>query len=217
MKTAKVLLISAMVFILVLSSGCLPKKWSYDFTSAAATLDDWYLYQIGTHRLDDAGLCLYKATITTPVYFTGDTSVKIVFELDVSEFSPGWIEFGFSDGIFWSGDNETWSTWSQIGNDLEESWMLGDFGGGFQVHYVHDEPIPNLNHDGSNVVEFKRIGNKVTLLVNGDKIGEIDLIHFDINTDGFFPTVSGNEAIGTVTIKSIEVRYNGDVSEMWPV
>lgn len=216
MKTAKLLFVSTIIVILALSSGCLPKKWSYDFTSATATLEDWYASIVGNYRLDDAGLCLYKATITTPVYFTGDMSIKLVLELDVSDISSGWLEFGISDGILWGGSNETWTTMWQIGNDLEEGWKLGDYGGD-QIDYVHDTLIPNLDRDGSNTVEFKRIGSKVTLLINGAKIGEIDLIYFDINTDGFFPTISGNGAIGTVTIKSIEVRYNGDVSGEWPV
>ena len=42
MKTARAILISIIVLLLVLSSGCMSKKWSYDFTSVTATLEDWY-------------------------------------------------------------------------------------------------------------------------------------------------------------------------------
>ncbi len=175
-------------------------------------------YQLsGDYRLDEAGLCLDDAYITTPVYFNGEMSVKIVFELDVSELSTAFIEFGISDGILWNGNNETWAGLWDIGNEMEEGWKLGDYGWGEQEDHEHEEPIPNLNRDGSNTVEFKRIGNTVLLYINGDKIGEADLIYFDIHTDGFFPTISCKGAIGTLTIKSVEVRYNGGISEEWPV
>ena len=77
--------------------------------------------------------------------------------------------------------------------------------------------IPNLDRDGSNVLEFKRIGTKVSLKINGDIVDEIDLIYFDINTDRFFPTLSAEGALGTITFKSFEVSYSGEVSEEWPV
>ncbi len=217
MKTAKAILISTIVLLLVLSSGCMPKKWSYDFTSATATLEDWYAKLFNTYRLDDDGLCLSKATITTPVYFTGDISIKIVFELDVSEATTGSLELGISDDKDWGGNNKTWATLFDIGNEADEYWKLGDYGSGDQSDHVFNEPIPNLDRDGSNVLEFKRIGTKVSLKINGDIVDEIDLVYFDINTDRFFPTLSAEGAIGTITFKSFEVSYSGEVSEEWPV
>ena len=130
MKMTKALLISTIVLLLVLSSGCLHMKWSYDFTSATATIDDWYFYlsALGDYRLDEAGLCLDDAYITTPVYFNGEVSVKVVFELDVSELSTAFIEIGISDGVLWSGNNETWVGLWGIGNEMEEGWKSGDYG-----------------------------------------------------------------------------------------
>lgn len=216
MRSARLLVILFVVPLLVLSSGCANKKWSYVFTSVWASMDDWYCTTTGSHNLDTAGLCLNGRIISTPVYFTGDTSLKITADIEITKGSIVSFRFGISDGLFWTGANDILTEIHYIGDDAMESWLITDDGGTGEEFYPHADPVAGIDYDGINTFEFSRTGTKATFSVNGSLIEEIDIIYFDINTDGFIPSIAVIGDLGALTIKRIDVTYSGDESEEWP-
>jgi len=198
-------------------TGCLNKLWSYDFTAAFADIDDWYHYITGSYSVDGDGLFLSNGAINPPHYFVGDMSLKIYFSLNVFEGHTLSMEIGFSDDLHWEGGNEIWASLFALGDDDGEWWQLGDYGiATDQDNQIHPEDVPHLLRNGLNTVEIKKIGNILSLTVNGYPTGQMTIVNFQ--GVHLFPTISTSTAeVDRILIKKVEVRYSGDISIEWPV
>lgn len=214
MRMIRAITIIAIIAMVVSGSGCSMKVWRYNFKSLSADLDDWY-HNYGTYRLNASGLCLNDRYINTPYFFMGDISITLTFELHVSESAPASIELGLSDNIFWGGTNETWLGLYQLGLPGSESWRLGDYSSSTgQKVYDSYGVIANLDHSGENVVEFRKVGNIISIDFNGDKMGDFPLEKFAASN--YFPTISAVGDFGTLIITKVRIDYT-EKSEKWPV
>lgn len=214
MRFARYCVIAAVIILLATNTGCI-RKWSYDFTKASADLNDWY-HNFLTYTLDENGLTYAQGIINPPHWFSGDVSVTLIFELDVSEISPATtIQFGLSDELAW-GQNDVWAGIYYLGDPALENWELGDYGGGSgEFREKHDEQLPGIYYSGPNTMKFSKDADVISLSVNGVVVGQLDLVHS--KADELFPTFSFFGATGQLIIQNVLVEYNGRISELWPV
>lgn len=212
MKKARIIAMTAVVLIAALLSGCLSKTWSYDFSDPEADINDWYVENYGAYEFTVDGLSMSHVNITTPISFSGDMTVIVDFLLSVDVDNRARLEVGIEDDILWDGDNSLYADFWCLGDPESEGWEIEDYGNltGY-IDYERYEQVPGIRYDGSNTLKMVKTGNQFTMFMNGTKLRTITLEHFAGLSN--YVTIFTGENGGDITIKNIEVKYSGDVTD----
>lgn len=215
MKYLRMLAIGIVLLVAVSSTGCKFWTWAYDFTAPEATLEDWYCDYGGEYELDESGLSMKHTTISTPVYFIGDFTVTITFDLDVDEDNRARIDVYLGEDILWSSDDGIYVDLWCIGDQESEGWMIEEWDTNNTLYYYDDGPIGPLVYQGENTLKFIKCGDVYTFFINGAKMYTIEAKYADLS-ESFITIWTGQGQLGNLTIKNVEVKYE-DISEPWPV
>ncbi len=214
MKYLRMLAIALVMLVAVSSSGCKFWTWSYDFTAPGATLEDWYTNYGGEYELDESGLAMRHISISTPVYFTGNLTVNVTFDLDVDEENNARIELGLGEDILWNGDGIYIDLWC-MGDPEDEGWMIEEWDSDNYVYYEEVGPIGPVIYDGENIIKLTKCGDTYTFFLNGAKMYAMTAKFADLS-DNFVNLWAGQRELGNLLIKSVEIKYE-EISELWPV
>jgi len=215
MKYLRMLAIALVLLVAVSSSGCKFWTWAYDFTAPGATLEDWYCDYGGEHELDENGLAMKHISISTPVYFIGDITVTVAFELDVDEDSGARIEIGLTEDVLWASDDGMYIDLWCIGDQENEGWMIEEWDTDDDVYYQNNGPIGPIIYQGENMLKLTKCGDTYTFFLNGAKMYAMTAKFADLN-DNFVNIWTGQTELGNLLIKNVEIKYE-EISEPWPV
>lgn len=211
----------SIVFILIFSmlmlSGCGGEVWSFDFTTASPSqLDDWFIDSFsGTVNYTPDGAVLDDQGIASPVSFDGDWTMSVVFDLDVDDFNTVYFELfpGSSQG--WEPNDYIYSYFDYVGmtDDDWEEWYVddtGDSASNWTVWEDEEGVIPGLNRDGENTWKITKSGDHYTTYMNSSRLSSFTADYCDGSED-FFLNIYAELDGGSVTFKSVEVKYKGSM------
>ncbi len=215
MRYLRMLVIMAVLLVAVSSSGCKFWTWAYDFTAPEASLEDWYCNYGGDYELDDAGLAMRHVTISTPVYFIGDLTATVTFDLDVDEERNARLEVGLSEGIFWEAVDGMYIDMWCIGNPDSEGWLIEEWDSDNYVYYEEQGPIGPVIYEGENVLKLTKCGDSYTFFLNGAKMFTMVAKFADLS-ENFLNIWTGQAELGNLIVKNVEVKYE-EISEPWPI
>lgn len=214
MKYLRLLAIAIVLLVAISSSGCKFWTWAYDFTAPGATLEDWYCSYSGEYELDEDGLAMRHISISPPVYFIGDFTVTVVFDLDVDEESNARFELGLSEDVLWNGDGFYIDMWC-MGDPEDEGWLIEEWDSDNYVYYEEVGPIGPVIYNGENIVKMTKCGDTYTFFLNGAKMYSMTAKYADLD-EAFVNLWTGQSELGNLLIKNVEVKYE-EASEPWPV
>lgn len=217
MKATRYLLILTTILVLALSAGC-TRSYFFNFEKEAdlARLDgDFYVYENpdGSYFLSSNGLFVQNCWLGVPHLYSGNFTVTIDFELDVSDTSTAQIGLHLSTqaglwGADWTGGIDL-NGLGEVPNGHYYTYY--DPGSG-NVYIETGEPITAaIATDGQNVVKIVKEANHVDFMLNGVTIGlGMDII--GSSSDMFCPHFYACQSTSVVAVlfESIRIDYEGE-------
>jgi len=162
------LVLIAVVAVIALSlSGC-AKRYVFNFKSEQSVSNDegTWLEHSDPVLFGDEGAYLDGNAITCPFRFSGDFTMEVYFYLNTADTNyMDWLEMYLIDSNDWS-----YGVWAgmgmhQQGVNVSEYWS-GQTGSSPTFAGI----LPGLNVDGNNKAVFKKVGNLITLSLNGEQL-----------------------------------------------
>lgn len=170
-----VIILCAMLMI----SGCEPKIWLFDFTSAA-DISEWLaegIYELNEEGVD--GLLLYNESfVVAPVVFSGNFNMSVVFTAMGTPGSSCYLEAGFG------GEEDADHQIAVYFNDIKDTGTAFSFGAyeidwGEAATYEYlfqDEDVTNLDSGGQieNTLLIEKTGKHFKVSLNSSLLFEFD-------------------------------------------
>ncbi len=215
MKYLRMLAVAIVLLVALSGAGCKFWTWAYDFTAPGATLEDWYCDYSGDYTIGADGLAMRHIIISSPVYFIGNITVTVAFDLDVDEDSKARFEIGLTEDVLWSSDDGIYIDLWCIGNQESEGWIIYEWDKDNNIYYQENGPIGPLLYQGENVLKLTKCADTYTFFLNGVKMYTMKAKYADLS-ESFVNIWTGQTELGNLLIKNVEVKYE-EISEPWPV
>ena len=163
MKLVRITFILLLVIGVFFTSGCKPKIWAIDFTTAT-DIDDWYQY--GLNNITSSGLWLNNgAEVAAPVAFLGNFTIYLTFELNTKSDGTGDFELWFCND--WNFDY-----WSGVCLEYLSSSNMIEYGA-YESNGSEDDELfwddgmlSSLIREGENVLKVVKTNKHFSVYVN---------------------------------------------------
>ena len=161
--------------------GCFGNTWKVSFR-ALENFDDWTFAPAGDYwdLVPGIGVRLNGASMSSPVAFTGDFTMTVLFTLNTDEDNTVYFGFYPGDSRSWTPFNAISSFFDDIGSEEGEDWWVSDIG--ITNDYVADEtdtPLPTLLRKGPNTWKMIKKGDHIQIFVNLYEVADFTMTHCD--------------------------------------
>lgn len=197
--------------ILVLG-GCFGNTWKVSF-GQLDNYDDWIFSPSGDYweHVPGIGVRLKGTTMSSPVAFTGDFTMTVLFTLYTDEDET--VYFGF-----YPGDSRAWTPWNaissffnDIGSEAGESWWVDDIGT-ISANVVDESgmALPSLLRKGPNTWKMIKKGDQIQIYVNFYKVADFAMTEC---AAAYYNVVLYSDlgGGGDLIFNSVNVKYKGSI------
>lgn len=207
---------------LIMIAGCTPKDvyfFSFRQEQDLENSEGEWVSEEDDFTFNESGINLQEANICSPLRFCGDFTMTVKFLLETDDAHEYYFGVSLGDGT-WYGTTEndlhvevdncggTGEYWEICDHDQDETTFW---------HYEEDGRLPGLNRNGLNTWVLKKLGNRITIRVNGIQFASFVLEEYDSVWFGpniYCEYVDGRDASYGMTVESVKVEYNGVTSPM---
>lgn len=218
MRALRICLAAAVLLGLIASAGC-GKRYYFSFKDSQSLTDGvnpWLCYGDGTAQFFSDGVALNDKWIVCPFGFRGDLTIKITYDLDVTEEEV--IRFFFllaSDAVYPSDSYHGGAIYA--GDPAMQSAVIAE------KHYSSSGVkgywagiVPGLDRDGENVVQITKRGDRYTFKLNDELMADyVAELYFP---GWFYIQIRGEIAeetyAGAMVVKDVTITYSGDIQEI---
>lgn len=211
MKKKLMLTVLFCIMLPIIAGGCFSNIWRVSF-GFLENYDDWTFSQVGDcwDHIPGLGVRLDGCTMSSPVSFTGDFTMSVLFTLNTDEIKKVYFGFYPGDSSDWPPDNAISSFFADVGLKAED-WWVDDIGAtSANILSIEDTELPSLLRKGPNVWKMVKTGNQIKIFVNFYKLADFTITRCEAASYkvAFYSEVSGG---GDIVFNSATVRYKGSI------
>jgi len=208
-KAPSSVLVLILMVLALLSAGCEPKVYYYDF-QAEGDLNNaegtWILMEPVIYSFNTYGIVLNGAVICAPHKYSGDFTITSEFVLDASSEPVSLIFYLDSEPFFPNviPDSEI-SIWLEANKTLVK--LEADEYEKGQVNELYNDYIDVIHVDDLNIIKVVKTGNQIVVSINDDEIFYETL---DLYASMWFcPLIFSNSTEGSCQVRDFKVEYRG--------
>lgn len=192
--------------------GCFGNTWKVSFGNLE-NFDDWIFSPAGDYwdLIPGIGVKLNSTSMSSPVAFTGDFTMTVLFTLNTDEDETVYFGFYPGDSRAWTPSNAISSFFNHIGSEAGEAWWVDDIGtSNDNVVAESDTPLPSLLRKGPNTWKMIKKGDHIQIYVNFYKVADFTMTHCEAP---YYYVVLYSEqgAGGDIIFNSVTVKYQGSI------
>jgi hypothetical protein len=198
--------------LVLVSGGCFGNTWRVSFAQLD-NYDDWIFSPSGDYweHVAGIGVRLSGTTMSSPVAFTGDFTMTVLFTLNTDADETVYFGFYPGDSRAWTPSNAISSFFDDIGSETGESWWVDDIGSTFEnVVAESGTSLPSLLRKGPNSWKMIKQGNHIQIFMNFYKVADFTMTHC---AAAYYNVVFYSDLIGggDLIFNSVKLQYKGSI------